>query len=54
MKARKGSIIVENNRSRISIEKNKKRRHVEYSTIGYEVVSAFIIIFEMWKMKSVQ
>jgi len=54
MKARKGSIIVEKNRSRITIEKNKEIRHVEYSTIGCEVVLAFIIIFRMCKLKSVQ
>ncbi len=54
MKARKGSIIVEKNRSRITIEKNKERRHVEYSTIGCKVVLAFIIIFGMCKMKNVR
>jgi hypothetical protein len=41
-------------KSRRVIEKNRKKRPVEYSTIGFEVATAFIIIFEMCKRKSVQ
>jgi hypothetical protein len=49
MKTRRGSKIVEKNRSRRRVEKSKKRRHVEYLVVGYKVVIAFIIIFEMCK-----
>ncbi len=54
MKTRGGSGIVEKNKNRIGVEKSKTWRHVEYSTVGYKVVVAFIFIFGMCKKKSVQ
>jgi hypothetical protein len=48
-----GSGIVEKNKSSRTIENNIKRRLVEYSTIGCEVITAFIIIFGMCKKEGV-
>jgi Uri superfamily endonuclease len=45
MKAGGGSGIVEKKISRRGVEKNKERRHIEYSTIGCKVVAAILIIF---------
>jgi hypothetical protein len=47
MKARRGSRIIGKNKSKRGVEKSIKRRHAEYSTVGYKVVTAFIIIFGM-------
>jgi len=47
-----GSKIVENNRSRRGVEKSRKTS-VEYSTVGYKVITTFIIIFKMCKRESV-
>jgi hypothetical protein len=52
MKARGGSEILEKNRSRRGVEKNKKRS-VEYSVVGYKVIVAFIIIFGMCRREGV-
>jgi hypothetical protein len=49
MKARGGSRIIEKNISIKGVEKNKKRRSVEYLVVGCKVVVVFIIIFEMCK-----
>ncbi len=54
MKAGGGSGIVEKNRNRRAIKKSRKKRHVKYSNVGYEVATTFIIIFGMCKRKSVQ
>jgi hypothetical protein len=43
MKGSGGSKIVENNRNRRGIEKNRER-NVEYLAIGCKVIIAFIII----------
>jgi hypothetical protein len=53
MKARRGSIIVEKNRSRRGVEKSIERRNVEYLTIGCKVATTFIIIFKMCKRDGV-
>jgi len=53
-KAGGGSRIVEKNINRKIVEKSKKRRHVEYVVIGYEVVIVSIIIFRLCKRKNVQ
>jgi hypothetical protein len=53
MKSRGGSKIVEKNRSRRGIEKNKERKNVEYSTVSYKFVTAFIIIFGMCKREGI-
>jgi hypothetical protein len=49
---RGGSKIVEKNRSRKGIE-NSRMRSVEYSTIGYKVIVALIIIVKMSKRECV-
>jgi hypothetical protein len=54
MKVGGGSKIVEKNKSRKGVEKNRKIRCVEYSTVGYKVVTTFIIIFKMCRRKSMQ
>jgi hypothetical protein len=54
MKVRIGSGIVEKNKSRRAVEKNIKRRHVEYSTIGCEVAITFIIIVGKCRRKNIQ
>jgi len=41
-----GSKIVKKNKSRRVVEKSKKKKCFEYSTIGCKVVATFIIIFE--------
>jgi hypothetical protein len=38
MKVGGGSIIVEKNKSRRGVEKNKKKRCVEYSIFGYNEI----------------
>jgi hypothetical protein len=53
MKAKRGSGIVEKNKSRKTVDKSNKRRCVEYSTIGYEIVATFNIIFRMRRRKNV-
>jgi hypothetical protein len=53
MKARRGSIIVENKKSRKAIEKRREKMRVAYLAVGCEVV-AFIIIFRMRRRKSIQ
>jgi hypothetical protein len=53
MKATRGSKFIKMNRSRRAIEKSIKRRCVEYSTIGCEVVATFIIIFGMCRREGV-
>jgi hypothetical protein len=53
MKARIGSGIVEENRSRKGVAKSSEKRHVEYSTIGCDVVIVFIIIFKMCRREGV-
>jgi hypothetical protein len=53
MKAGGGNIIVEENKSRRGVEKNRKRRNVEYSAIGCKVATTFIIIFRMCKKEGV-
>jgi hypothetical protein len=52
MKARGGSEIVEDNRSRRGVEKNRERI-VEYSVVGCKVVATFIIIFGLCKREGV-
>jgi hypothetical protein len=52
-KAVTGSGIIENNKNRRGVEKNKKRRCVEYLAVGCKVVSAFIIIIEMCRKEGV-
>jgi len=42
MKLGRGNKIVENNKNRRQVEKSKKKRSVEYSTVGCKVVVAFI------------
>jgi hypothetical protein len=49
MKARRGTRIIEKNRSRKGVEKSIERKHVEYLVDGCKVVATFIIIFEMCK-----
>jgi hypothetical protein len=53
MKARGGSKIIEKNKCKIRVDKSRKRRHVEYSTISCKVVVTFIVIFEMCRRESV-
>jgi hypothetical protein len=52
MKAGGRSEDVKKNISRRGVEKSKER-NVEYSTIGYKVATAFIIIFGMCKREGV-
>jgi hypothetical protein len=52
MKVGGGSEIVEKNRSRRGVEKNKKRI-VEYSAIGYKVTVTFIIMFKMCRREGI-
>ncbi len=40
-KARRGTRIVENNKSRRGVEKSRERKNVEYLVVGYKVVVAF-------------
>jgi hypothetical protein len=51
MKVGGGSGIVEKKRNRRAIEKSREKRHVEYLAVGYDVITAFIIIFGMCKRK---
>jgi len=53
MKAKRGSSIVENNKSRRGVEKSKKRRNVEFSIVSYKVATAFIIIFGMFRREGI-
>jgi len=53
MKAGGGNGIVEKNKSRRGVENNRKRRLVEYSTVGYKVVATFIINIGMCKREGV-
>jgi hypothetical protein len=53
MKVGRRSKIVEKNRSRRGVAKSSEKRCVEYSTIGCDVVIAFIIIFKMCRREGV-
>jgi len=53
MKAGGGIIIVNKNKSKRGVEKNKERRSAEYSGIGCKVFAAFIIIFKMCKREGI-
>jgi hypothetical protein len=53
MKAGGGSGILEKNRSRRGVEKRKEKGPVEYSVVSCKLVVAFIVIFGMWRRKSV-
>jgi hypothetical protein len=52
MKAGGRSGIVEKNKSRRGVENNKERS-VEYTTIGYKLITAFIIFFEMCRREGI-
>jgi hypothetical protein len=52
MKVGGGNIIVEKNRSRRGVEKNREW-NVEYSAIGCKVAPAFIIIFKMCRREGI-
>ncbi len=52
MKVRRGSIIVDKNKSKRGVMKRRKKS-VEYSDIGCKVVATFIIIFRMCKRECV-
>jgi hypothetical protein len=52
MKVGGGSEIVEKNKSKRGVEKNRER-NVEYLVVGYKVTVAFIIIFKMCKREGV-
>jgi hypothetical protein len=45
--------IVEKNKSRRGVENSRERRCVDYSTGGYKVIVAFIIIFGMCRKEGV-
>jgi hypothetical protein len=53
MKARGGSKIVEKNKNKKGVENSKERRRVEYSTVGFKVATAFVIIVGMCKREGV-
>jgi hypothetical protein len=47
MKIRRGNKIVEKNRSKRRVKKNRKCWSVEYSVFGSEVATMFTIIFKV-------
>ncbi len=53
MKVGGGSGIIEKNKNRKGVEKSRERRSVEYSIVGYKVITAFIIIFKMCRREGV-
>jgi hypothetical protein len=54
MKIRRGSIFIENNRSKRGVERSRICWSVEYAIVGCEVVATFTIIFKVQRRQNIQ
>jgi len=52
-KTRRRNRIIKKNKTKRGVEKSIKRRHVEYSIIGYKVIVTFINIFWMCRREGI-